>query len=208
MRRLAAAALVLATLVAAAALAADRAVAACGAASTADLARLPRCHAALVLGTAWRGGGGRPNAWFANRMDAAAALWAAGKAEVLIVSGDNRRRDYDEPAAMRAALLARGVPDAAIVRDCAGFHTLDSVLRARSVFGQERLIVVSQRFHTERAIYIARANGIAVVGYEAADAPRRGLRMRARELLSRLACLIDVHLRHARPRFAGPPQPI
>lgn len=129
-----------------------------------DVAGLPDVDVALVLGTAPIGPEGGPNVYFVRRLDAAAALWTAGKVKYFIVSGSP-----DEPAAMRAGLVARGVPAAAIYGDPAGYRTWDSVLRARDVFGQNRLIIVSQRFHLSRALFQARHAGIEASGFEARD---------------------------------------
>ena len=96
-----------------------------------DPKALPDVDVALVLGAAPIGPEGGPNRYFEYRLDAAAALWRAGKVKYLLVSGDNRQPDYDEPTAMRAGLIARGVPATAIYRDFAGVRTRDSVLRAR-----------------------------------------------------------------------------
>lgn len=125
----------------------------------------------LVLGTAPRVAGQRRNLYFEYRLDAAAELQKAGKVKFLLVSGDNRERNYDEPSAMREGLIARGVPAEAIYRDSAGIRTLDSVLRARDVFAQSRYVVVSQAFHNHRAIWLARQNGIEAYGYDARDVP-------------------------------------
>jgi SanA protein len=137
-----------------------------------ELSRLPGTDVALVLGAAPIGPEGGPNRYFEYRLDAAAALWRAGKVKYLLVSGDNRQPDYDEPTAMRDGLIKRGVPAKAIYRDFAGLRTWDSVLRAQSVFGQQRLIIVSQRFHLSRAIFLARETGIEACGFEARDVDR------------------------------------
>jgi SanA protein len=136
---------------------------------TADPSRLADTDVALVLGAAPIGPEGGPNRYFEYRLDAAAALWRAKKVKYLLVSGDNRGPDYDEPTAMRAGLIKRGVPASAIYRDFAGLRTLDSVLRVQSIFGQKRLIIVSQRFHLARALFLARATGIEACGFEARD---------------------------------------
>jgi SanA protein len=132
--------------------------------SFSDVARLPNVDVALVLGTAPIGPEGGPNVYFVHRLDAAAALWKAGKVKYVIVSGSP-----NEPAAMRAGLVERGVPAAAIYSDPAGYRTWDSVLRARDVFGQKRLIIVSQRFHLIRALFQSRHAGIEAWGFEARD---------------------------------------
>lgn len=137
-----------------------------------DPARLPSVNVALVLGAAPIGPEGGPNRYFEYRLDAAAALYKAGKVKFLLVSGDNRPPDYDEPTAMRAGLIARDVPAEAIYRDFAGVRTRDSMLRADQVFGQKRLIVVSQRFHLSRAIFLARQEGVEAWGFEARDVTR------------------------------------
>ncbi|MBS0539262.1 MAG: YdcF family protein [Proteobacteria bacterium] len=139
---------------------------------TDDPARLPAMDVALVLGAAPIGPEGGPNRYFEYRLDAAAALWKSGKVKYLLVSGDNRRPDYDEPTAMRDGLVKRGVPAAAIYRDFAGVRTWDSMQRARQVFGQARVIVVSQRFHLARALFLARESGQEAWGFEARDVAR------------------------------------
>lgn len=137
-----------------------------------DPAALPAMQVALVLGAAPIGPEGGPNRYFERRLDAAAALWRAGKVKYLLVSGDRRGDGYDEPSAMRAGLVARGVPAEAIYRDFAGVRTRDSVLRADDIFGQKRMIIVSQGFHLARAIFLARQEGIEAWGLVARDVDR------------------------------------
>jgi SanA protein len=132
--------------------------------SFSDVAKVPAADVALVLGTAPIGPEGGPNRYFVYRLDAAAALWKAGKVKYLVVSGSG-----EEPAGMRAGLIERGVPAQAIYRDRAGYRTWDSVLRARDVYGQKRIVIVSQRFHLDRALFIARHEGVAAWGLEARD---------------------------------------
>lgn len=135
--------------------------------SFSDLAKVPAVDVVLVLGTAPIGPEGGPNRYFVYRLDAAASLWKAGKAKYLIASGSG-----DEPAAMRAGLIERGVPARTIYRDPAGYRTWDSVLRAKDIYGQKRLIIVSQRFHLDRALFIARREGMEAWGFEARDVDR------------------------------------
>jgi SanA protein len=132
--------------------------------SFADVAPVPAIDVALVLGTAPIGPEGGPNRYFVFRLDAAAALWKADKVKYFIVSGSG-----EEPDAMRAGLIERGVPREVIYTDPAGYRTWDSVLRARDVYGQRRLVIVSQRFHLDRALFIARREGLDAVGLEARD---------------------------------------
>lgn len=170
-----------------------------------DPARLPEIPVALVLGAAPIGPEGGPNRYFVYRLDAAAALYKAGKVKYLLVSGDNSRVGYDEPTAMRAGLIERGVPAEAIYRDFAGLRTLDSVLRAESVFGQTRLIIVSQRFHLSRAIFLAREQGIDAWGFEARDVARAySLITELRRYPSALRAFFDVWF-DTPARYSGKP---
>lgn len=170
-----------------------------------DPARLPDIDVALVLGAAPIGPEGGPNRYFVYRLDAAAALWRAGKVKYLLASGDNRRDGYDEPTAMRDGLVARGVPAQAIYRDFAGLRTWDSVVRARSIFGQGRLIIVSQRFHAARAIFLARAAGIDAWGLEARDVVRPYSYLTTlRRYPSAVRAYLDAWL-ETPPRHAGKP---
>jgi SanA protein len=137
-------------------------------------------------------------------MDAAARLYHSGKVEYLLVSGDNHRHGYDEPTAMREALVARRVPADHIVLDYAGFRTLDSVVRAKEVFGLSSYVLVSQRFHNERALYLAKAFGLDVVAYNAKSVEGvTGDATWFREPLARLRAVLDVRILGTRPRFTG-----
>ncbi|MDI1285748.1 MAG: ElyC/SanA/YdcF family protein [Reyranella sp.] len=133
-----------------------------------EVGKVPVVNVALVLGTAPIGPEGGPNRYFVYRLDAAAALYKAGKAKYFIVSGTREGR-YDEPTAMRAGLIERGVPAEAIYRDFDGDRTLDSIVRARQIYGQTRLVIVSQRFHLARALFLALHEGITAWGFEARD---------------------------------------
>lgn len=184
-------------------LAANLLVSSYGSYTSAALADLPAVHAALVLGTSRKLGDGRENGFYRRRMAAAAALYANGKCRRLVVSGDNRTAGYNEPEDMKADLIALGVPAEAIVCDYAGRRTLDSVVRFKEVFGQESGIVVSQRFHNERAVFLARHRGIELHGYNAEDVDAyNGLRTRLREVGSKAFAVLDV-LFGSQPRFLG-----
>jgi vancomycin permeability regulator SanA len=173
-------------------------------ASTVD--EVPPTPVALVLGCSRTLESGAENPFFANRIDAAVELYESGKVEVLLVSGDNSRPDYDESSDMKAALMVRGVPADAIVCDYAGFSTLDSVVRAKEVFGQTRLVVVSQGFHVRRALYIAQAHDIEATGYAADRVGGAGGRIvHLRECLARVKVLLDVRVLHRGPKFLGEP---
>jgi SanA protein len=174
-----------------------------------DLSLVPVCDVALVLGTSARLQGGQPNRHFESRMNAAAALYRAGKVRHLLVSGDNRQRNYNEPVMMRAALVKRGIPETAITLDYAGFRTLDSVVRARQVFGLERCIIVTQRYHNSRALEIARASDLEAWGYCAPDVGFAGsFPTECREVLARTVTMLDLYVWHRQPHFLGDSEPI
>lgn len=162
----------------------------------------------LLLGTAPDGRYG-PNAYFQYRIEAAAALYHAGKVRKIIVSGDNSRKEYNEPAAMRRALEKKGVKPEDIFEDFAGFRTLDSVSRARRVFGQTRLTIISQEFHCKRALYLAGHHGIDAIGFAARDVAQKRFRLRnhLREAFSRVLALLDVAVGRE-PHFLGEPVPV
>ena len=168
---------------------------------------IPARETGLVLGANRVLGDGRPNLYFTYRMDAAAALYHAGKVRRLLVSGDNGHTGYDEPGMMKAALVARGVPASAIVCDYAGFRTLDSVIRAQNVFGLRSCVIITQRYHNTRALEVARATGLDAVGFCARDVDLRGsVRAELREVASRTVAMLDLYVWRKQPRFPGPPE--
>ena len=147
---------------------------------------VPTNDVALVLGTGKVTRQGRPNLHFTQRITAAVVLYRSGKVGHLLVSGDNHVKGYDEPTDMREALIAAGVPPKAITCDYAGFRTLDSVMRAQSVFGLTRFTIVTEEFHCPRALWIARRHGLDVVAFAAPDLSARwSARVKAREVLAR-----------------------
>lgn len=166
---------------------------------------VPPQKAAVVLGCARTLANGRPNLYFLYRIRAAANLYHAGKVEYLVVSGDNHREGYDEPSDMRDALIEAGVPARKIYRDYAGFRTLDSMVRAGEIFDLDSFIVVSQEFHNERAIFIAREHGLDAIGFNATEVSTvGGLRTRLREHLARVKTVLDIWVLDTQPRFLGP----
>ena len=177
-----------------------------GAAAVArSLQSLPHRPVALVLGCSPTTGTGHVNPFFVKRMQAAAAVYHAHKADYLLVSGDNHANGYDEPAAMKNALVRLGVPDNRIALDPAGFSTFESIARARAVFGLQQFCIVTQREHALRAIFIAHRQQLDVVAYPASDVRvMDGLRTRLRESVARVRAILDVTILHRQPRFCGP----
>ena len=176
----------------------------------ARLDTVPAAEVGLVLGCSARLADGRANLYFRHRVDAAAALYRAGKVRHLLVSGDNHVSTYSEPDDLRDALMERGVPREDITLDYAGFRTLDSMYRARDVFGLRRVIVVSQPWHAARAIYLGRQHGLEADAFCARDVRDQGWRVRqlTREALARAWMILDVHVLGTRPKFSGPYEPI
>jgi SanA protein len=158
---------------------------------------------ALLLGTSSKTAAGRPNQFYEARIRSAAELFHGGKVQGILVSGDNATRWYNEPITMQRDLIAAGVPAEYITLDYAGFRTLDSVIRAKEVFGQDEFVVVSQRFHASRAIFLARHFGIDATGFAAPDPENRRLfGVRAREVLARVAAVLDI-VSGREPKFLG-----
>ena len=172
-----------------------------------DVAQLPINDVGLVLGTSKESGGpGKPNPHFYHRIEAAAALYRAGRVKHLLVSGNNDAHGYDEPTDMRAVLQACGVPPEAITQDAAGFRTLDSVVRAKEIFGQSRLTIITDRFHAYRALFLARHYGIDAVAFPSAEVGvRQSLKARTREWFADTKACLDLYVLHTQPRFLGPP---
>ena len=166
-----------------------------------DVAAIPSHKVGLLLGTNPYLKNGNPNKYFTYRIEAAVALYEAGKIEYILVSGDNHTRGYNEPEEMKQALIGKGIPEKRIILDYAGFRTLDSVVRAKDVFGYEQFIIISQQFHNERALFLARHNNIEAVGFNAEDVTAYyGLKTRIREYLARTKLFLDLQW-GVKPKF-------
>jgi len=158
-----------------------------------DVQQIPHNKVGLLLGTAKFLKDGWINYYYQYRIDAAVALFQAGKIDFILISGDNGTEHYNEPETMQADLIARGIPKEKIFLDYAGFRTLDSILRCREVFGESKVTVFSQPFHNQRAIFIAHHKEVAAIGFNARDVNRYGgLRTQAREKLARVKMLLDL----------------
>ena len=172
------------------------------------IAALPRLRAGVVLGCRKTLPNGLSNLYFTRRIASAAELYRAGKVDCFIVSGDNHVRTYDEATDMKNSLVAAGVPEAQIVCDYAGFRTLDTVVRAKKVFGLDSFVVVSQPDHVRRAVFTARGFGCDAYGYAAQDVNGRySMKTTIREQLAKIAAVLDVILRRS-PKFLGPREPL
>ena len=173
-----------------------------------SLDKVPHSRAAVVLGCRKVFPSGFKNLYFTRRIAAAATLYKAGKVDCLIVSGDNHIKAYDEASDMKDSLIDAGVPADRIVCDYAGFRTLDSVVRAKKVFGLDSFIVVSQEDHVRRAVFTALGFGCDAYGYAAQKVNGRfSIRTRIREQFAKVVAVIDVILRR-KPKFLGPREPL
>lgn len=169
---------------------------------------IPYNRTGLVLGTSKKVRGGGENLFFKYRMEAVVELYKAGKIKYIIVSGDNSILEYNETRDMKKSLVALGIPEDYIVEDFAGFSTLDSVLRAKEVFGQDSITVISQEFHNERAIFIGKNHDIYALGFNAQKVPKRyGTVTITREYFARVKALLDIYVLGTMPKFYKEKEP-
>jgi vancomycin permeability regulator SanA len=180
-----------------------------------DVPAVPVRTVAIVFG-AMVGPDGLPSPALTDRLRGAVELYRAGRVGHLLMTGDNRRPDYDEVTVMRAWAIAAGVPADAITRDYAGLDTYDSCLRARTVFGVRDAVLVTQAYHLPRALYLCRDQGIDAVGLAVADwqhHPERSgtvyprdmqVGYTVREWLARVNATVDARLLHRGPAIPGP----
>ncbi len=168
-----------------------------------DVQKIPYRKVGLLLGTSKKLSNGYHNYYFLYRINAVAKLFHAHKIDYIIVSGDNSVKGYNETQDMKLDLVAKGVPEDRIFEDFAGFRTLDSVVRAKEIFGQKEITIISQKFHNERAIYLAEANDINAIGFNAKKVNARyGLKTKIREYFARVKVFIDLTT-GKEPKFLG-----
>ena len=175
--------------------------------STDRVADVPHAQVAIVPG-AFVQPDGRMSMMLADRVRRAYELWHAGKVEKILVSGDHHSWAYDEPDTMRKALVRDGVPGRDVFEDHAGLDTWATMVRARSIFGVRRAVVVTQGFHMSRALYLAEAAGIDATGLtsDLHSYGIQGVKSDVREALSRVKAIADTTL--DTPAMGGPPIPI
>lgn len=170
-----------------------------------SIKKVPSKKAALLLGTAKYVAKGKQNYFYTYRIRAAVALWKAGKVKAIVVSGDHSTKYYNETSKMQQDLMKAGVPKKYITLDPLGVRTLDSLLRAEAIFDLKDYIIVSQKFHLERALFIAHAKGQKAIGFQAKDLAKTpaAYRMKAREYLARAKAFLDVYILNTQPKFYG-----
>lgn len=169
-----------------------------------DVNQVPYNTVALVLGTSNKLTDGSPNPFFENRIRTAALLYHQRKVSHFILSGDNRTQYYNEPFAMKRALMKLGVPASAITLDYAGLRTLDSVVRSKEIFGQDELTIITQSFHSYRALFISSYYGIKAIAIITNELPRQDAPIVYwREYLARTKAVLDLYILKTAPRHLG-----
>jgi SanA protein len=170
-----------------------------------ELNELPYNEVGLLLGTSKTLKDHKTeNPFWKFRLEAAYRLWKAKKIRKILITGDIGWHGYNEPEDFRDAFLAMGVPDSVLFCDFAGFRTHDSVIRCLKVFGKRKVTIISQRFHNERALYIARFYGLDAVGYNADDVCfRQNFISSIREKLARVLLFLDLYILHTQPHVLG-----
>ena len=158
-----------------------------------DTASVPHREVGLLLGTSPIGRSGNPNQFFLRRIDATVALWEAGKYDQLLISGGNFPDSFNEPEEMKARLVERGVPADIITLDGKGFRTINSIEKAKELFDGKTVTIISQEFHNERALYLAKVNGLDAIAYNAGNTNSRRWRfqMKCREALARVKAVFE-----------------
>ncbi len=171
-----------------------------------DINSIPNRPYGLLLGTSKYFAKNTPNLFYSNRLLAADELFKAKKIDYLLLSGDNRTVEYNEPRTMYKDLKKMGIPDAFMYMDYAGFRTLDSVIRADQVFKAHSITIITQKFHCERALFIAKYHNIDAICF-AAEYPSGYTFVRIREFFARLQAIWDL-LIEKEPHFLGKPEPL
>ncbi len=164
---------------------------------------IPHNKVGLLLGTSKKLPNGNINLYYQYRLEAACKLFKEGKIDFVLVSGDNSTKYYNEPMTIKNDLIKMGIPAHKIFLDYAGFRTLDSVIRCKEIFGQEDITIISQKFHNERAIFIASQKGINAIGFNAKDVTiRYGIKTLLRERFARVKMMLDL-ISSKKPKFLG-----
>jgi SanA protein len=170
-----------------------------------DVSEVPYNKVGLLLGTCKTMKDRKTiNPFWKFRLEAAYALWKAKKIDRILISGDNGWHGYNEPQDFLDEFIAMGIPDSCLVCDFAGFRTHDSVIRCKKIFGQKKVTIISQQFHNERALFIARKYGLEAVGFNANDVSfRSGLYTFFREKAARVLLFLDLYVLDTQPHFLG-----
>lgn len=164
---------------------------------------IPDNNVGLLLGTSKYLRNGKSNQYFSNRISATVQLYKAGKIKNIVISGDNSKKNYNEPEDMKNELIKYGIPENRIYLDFAGFRTYDSVFRIKEIFGQDKFTIISQEFHNQRAVYIANSLNLDAIGFNAKDVNAyNGFKTKIREKFARVKVFIDL-IFDKKPKFLG-----
>jgi SanA protein len=170
---------------------------------TSDIRKVKKHRVALLLGTSKYRRNGKKNDYFFHRIKAVKLLYTNNKIEHVLISGDNSSKSYNEPEDMKNELIKVGIPEDKIHLDFAGFSTIESVIRANKVFGLKSFIVVSQKFHNQRAVYLAREYGIKAYGFNAKNVDAYwGIKTKIREVFARNKVFLDLMF-GTEPKYLG-----
>ncbi len=168
-----------------------------------NIGLIPKNKVGIILGTSPKLVGGKSNPYYTNRIVATLDLFKAGKIDYILVSGDSGTPYYNEPNVIKKDLVNGGIPEECILLDHAGFRTLDSMVRAKLVFGLDEVTIISQKFHNKRAIYLAEQKGLRAIGYNAQDLTlKRGFKVQMREYFARVKVFIDLAI-NTQPKVIG-----
>ena len=161
-----------------------------------NVKNIPYKEVGLLLGTSPVTMNGHANIYYTYRIEAAVKLYKARKISKILISGDGKEKNYDEPKYMKRHLVKRGIPANNIILDKQGFRTYDSVIRAKEIYGFSEFTVISQKFHNERAVFLAGHNDMDAIGFNAKDAPNQkgksAQKIRVRELFAKVKVFWDV----------------
>lgn len=158
-----------------------------------DANSIPHREVGLLLGTCPVGRTGNPNQFFLRRIDATVTLWKAGKFDKLLISGGNFPDSYNEPEEMKARLVARGVPADIITLDGEGFRTINSIKKTKELYDGKTVTIISQEFHNERALYLAKVYDVDAIAFNAGNTKSRQWRfkMKCRETFARVKAVFE-----------------
>ncbi|PIT23130.1 hypothetical protein BGI35_01885 [Snodgrassella communis] len=174
-----------------------------------DSSQLTPRNVGLVLGTAKYLRNGQLNPFYQYRIEGAVKLYQQGKIKHLLLSGDHSRKNYNEPETMRQDLIQAGIPASSITLDYGGLRTLDSILRAEKIFQVNSFTIITQSFHCDRAILIARKHQLDAQCYAvAAPGGKNYAKVIFREILARVKAVSDLYIKDKQPKFLGKPEPI
>lgn len=177
--------------------------------TTTDINHIKARQVGLVLGTSRYLRNGQLNPFYQYRIEGAIKLYQQGKVKHLLLSGDNSKKNYNEPLAMQTDLLKAGIPAEAMTLDYAGLRTLDSIARAKQIFKLQEFTIITQQFHCERAIFIANKYDLDTQCFAVPSATGMNhAKVMTREFLARIKSIIDLYIINKQPKYTGQAEPI